>query len=139
MKIAYISNDGQIFYSERECRDWERKCKLADADNVMNDHVILFGRDRYGKLIKLTYDQGNRASYAYVKQLTYDNRIHELYSLFIPWDLGDAIDQCDEIGWYVLDSDIDKWTTWDNMKQEMEHLKQVEEDINVLDDLLTDS
>jgi hypothetical protein len=132
MKIAFIANDGKIFYNERDCRDWEKRSQLDNANKVLKDHVTLFGYDRYKGFVEMPYEQCNRAAYAYVKQLSDDNRVHQLYSLFIPWGLGDAINQHDVTGWYVLDSEIDKWVPWDEMKKEMEYLQQVEKDIAAL-------
>ena len=144
MRKVYMSDDGKIFNTERECRDWEMSLRLDEANMVLKNHIILFRYDRELGLVEVPYKNSNRVRvhYAYVKQMSCEDEryerdyVDELYSKFIPWELGEAIENYDRTGWYVLDGDADKWTHLEELESRLKYLETIKKDIAELSKMI---
>ena len=140
MRKVYMSDDGKIFNTERECREFEKSLLLDEANMVLKNHIILFRYDRKLGLIEVPYENGNRVRvhYAYVKQMSWEDEryerdyVDELYSKFITWELGEAVENYDKTGWYVLDGNTGKWTHWGELESRLKYLKTIKKDISEL-------
>jgi hypothetical protein len=143
MKKAYISDDGKIFNNEREYLKYEQEFNKkkfgAEANVVLKDYILLFGYDTQLGWFEVPYEKSNLACRAYVKrnpdedeELKRDH-VHELYRIFIPWELSRAIDY-DEPGWYIEWDD--EWKPWGELESELNCLKRVETSVVELKKLI---